>query len=317
MNIYKSFDALSQSITQLGEKWKEAAKNHNENSYEGIANRMKNTNFFFNNERRELNRKLDEMKKLYNPTLIETEREKLLKQFDEMTRAMIDATRSEISDLTTGRKNKIGEMLSTPPTDAQNRLLSVLQMRSDIDATEFYSVLPAFFGNYQAMRVLQDIGKKNGVNVNLPAQLDPRTLFETVDRADAFLNAACGEIAKPWREIDIKYHAFYAENEKDRGVQHDPHYKEIISVLDGVPQLQEVKAAKVQLTATEKARIEHYFSDVAELDTTDTANDIKVLVHTKKIMDAHPEEISLLKLSQYAKYVTEVVQAKEVTDTEE
>ena len=36
-NIYESFDALSQSIAQLGENWKEAAKSNNGNSYEGIA----------------------------------------------------------------------------------------------------------------------------------------------------------------------------------------------------------------------------------------------------------------------------------------
>ena len=64
-------------------------------------------------------------------------------------------------------KAKIGEMLATPPTDAQNRLLTALQMRSNIDATELYSLFPAFFGNYQAMRVLQDIGEKNGVKIAL------------------------------------------------------------------------------------------------------------------------------------------------------
>ena len=58
-------------------------------------------------------------------------------------------------------------MLATPPTDAQNRLLTALQMRSNIDATGLYSLFPAFFGNYQAMRVLQDIGEKNGVKIAL------------------------------------------------------------------------------------------------------------------------------------------------------
>jgi len=315
-NIYESFDALSQSIAQLGEKWKEAAKSNNGNSYGGIAQRMKSTNFFFANERREINRKLDEMKSVYAPQLLEKQREKLLRQFDEMAKTMIAATLSEIAELTAGRKAKIGEMLTTPPTDSQNRLLTVLQMRNDIDAIELNSILPAFFNNYQAMRVLQDIGKKSGVNVNLPAQLDPRTLFETIDRADAFLKGACNEITKSWRDMDIRYHAFYTVNEKEKGEQYDPNYKEMVSALDGVPQLQEVRAAKTQLTATEKARIEHYFSDVAGLDTTDTANDIKVLTHTKAVMDAHPEEIGLLKLSQYAKYVSEVEQAKEAEKSE-
>lgn len=317
MDIYKSFDALSQGIAQLGERWKEAAKDKDrEKSYSGIADRMKNNNFFLNNERREVNRKLDDMEKLYNPALIEKKRGELLQEFSKVSESMIAATRSEIKELTEARKAKVGEMLATPPTDAQNRLLAALQMRSNIDATELYSLFPAVFGNYQAMRVLQDIGKKNGVKIALPVQLEPRALFETIDKASDFLNGACAEIAKQYKDIDIKYRAFYFVTDKDKGAQHDPAYKEIIAALDSVPQLQEVKADKVQLTPTEKARIEHYFSDVAGLDTTDTANDIKVLKHTKAVMDAHPEEIELLKLSKYASYVSEVEQAQAAEESE-
>lgn len=317
MDIYKSFDALSQGIAQLGERWKEAAKDKDrEKSYSGIADRMKNSNFFLNNERREVNRKLDDMKKLYNPALIEKKRGELLQEFSKVSESMIAATRSEIKELTEARKVKVGEMLAIPPTDAQNRLLTALQMRSNIDATELYSLFPAFFGNYQAMRVLQDIGKKNGVEIALPVQLEPRALFEAIDKANDFLSGACSEIAKPYRDIDIKYHAFYTVNDKDKSAQYDPAYKEIITALDSVPQLQEVKADKVQLTATEKARVEYYFSDVAGLDTTDTANDIEVLKHTKAVMDAHPEEIGLLKLSQYANYVSEVEQAQAAEESE-
>ena len=68
-------------------------------------------------------------------------------------------------------KAKVGEMLATPPTDAQNRLLTALQMRSNIDATELYSLFPAFF-------------------LFTPSFLTAFT--ETVDTANPIINGAQG-----------------------------------------------------------------------------------------------------------------------------
>ena len=42
-----------------------------------------------------------------------------------------------------------------------------LNLFGELADTELYSLFPAFFGNYQAMRVLQDIGEKNGVKIAL------------------------------------------------------------------------------------------------------------------------------------------------------
>jgi len=309
--IYRTFDALSNSIATLGEKWKEAAeKSDKAQTYAGIQERMKTSRFFFDNERKEFNKKLDGMKTVYNPELIEKERGKLNNQLRETAAIMEKATRQEISALTLSRKEKVAEMLTTPPTEEQLRLLSVLQMRDDLSDTELHSILPTFFGNYQAMKVLQSVGKKNGVSLMLPPQLDPRSIFENIEKADEYLNRACTEISKPWRDVDLRFHAFYTVNDEDNETQYDPVYAEIIAALDTVPQLQDVKAEKTQLTPTEKARIDFYFKDVAGLDVADTTNNLKVLKRTKEVMTAHPEEIEALRLSEYAGFVSEIEEAQ-------
>lgn len=310
MDIYETYDALVKSIAELGEKWKEAANSDKRLTYAGMQERMKINRLFIDNERNDIRSKLNGMKKVYNPKLIDAKKKQLLDELDETAKILVEGTRSEIKELSRTRKDKIGEMLCTPPSKAHNQLLAVLQMRNSIDAVELNAILPALFGNYQAMRVLQDIGAKNGVQIAFPVQLDPRTLFVAVDEAEQYLYGACEELVKPWNDVNLRYRPFYTPYEKSLSVSHDLYYNDLVSALDTVPQLQSVKARKVQLTPTENARIEYYYGDVSQLDTTDKTNDLKVLKHTKAVMDAHPEIIELLKLSKYAPYVSEVEEAK-------
>lgn len=81
-------------------------------------------------------------------------------------------------------------------------------------------------------------------------------------------------------------------------------------MLDSVPQLQDVKTEKAVLSALDKEKIKYYFKDVETLDSSDSVQDLKILKHTKIVMDAHPEDIAILRLSKYGKYVSEVEEAE-------
>lgn len=310
-DIFKTFDTLQESVKSLGEQWKEATVESNEvKTYAGIQERMKNNRVFFENERKDYDKKLKTFEKWYSKGLIGEQKAKLDAQFKETESIMEKATREEIENLTQSRKEKVAKMLATPPTSEQLRLLQVLEMRNDVGSVELYHILPTFFGNYQAMKVLQSIGRRNGISIMLPQQLDPRYIFETIQRADRFLKRACDDISKPWPAVSIANRAFYTSNKDNVTAQYDPEYTEIIDVLDSVPQLQDVKAEKAQLTPTEVARINHYFKDVEGLDASMEENKTKVLKHTKKVMDEHPEDVDALKLSKYSGFVAEVVSAK-------
>jgi len=156
------------------------------------------------------------------------------------------------------------------------------------------------------MKVLSAIGKRNGIALGLPSQLDCRTLFETLNEATDYLLNACDEFSKEWKDVSIRYHAFLTVNPKEKDRQYDPHYQQYIDLFDYTPQLQDCKAEKQYLSQGEKAKIDWYFRDIATLNPSDAGDHAIILHRVEEVLTAHPEEKDLLKLSQYADYVAEV-----------
>lgn len=304
---YKSFEQLSMSIRTLKESWKNAsAGKDKKRTFAGIQREMQDLYFFLSNERAILDSELNELKDVWSNKVIAERRTKLISEFDEMAKEAVEATRQDIETLTSAKMDKIGEMLATAPSEEQLRLLSALQMREDIDHTELIHILPVFFENYQAMKVLSAIGKRNGIALGLPSQLDCRTLFETLNEATDYLLNACDEFSKEWKDVSIRYHAFLTVNPKEKDRQYDPHYQQYIDLFDYTPQLQDCKAEKQYLSQGEKAKIDWYFRDIATLNPSDAGDHAIILHRVEEVLTAHPEEKDLLKLSQYADYVAEV-----------
>lgn len=308
---YKSFEQLSQDIQILGESWKNASVGKDKKrTFIGIQREMQRLHYFIENERNDLDKKLSELKDIWSSKRIAEYRQKLTTEFDEMVKTLVEAIRQDIETLTTTKMDKIGDMLATAPSEEQLRLLSALQMRGDIDTTEFIHILPVFFENYQAMKVLNAIGERNGIKLNLPSQLDCRTMFDTLNEATDYLLNACDELPKKLRDMHIAYHAFFTVNPKEPNKQYDLHYQEYIDLFDYTPQLQDCKAEKQYLSENEKAKINWYFRDIATLDSADMGNYAVILHRVEEVLTAHPEDKELLKLSQYADYVTEILSAK-------
>jgi hypothetical protein len=271
---------------------------------------MQNLYFFISNERANLDSELNELKDVWSNKVIAERRRKLISEFDEMVKGAVEATRQDVETLTSAKMDKIGDMLATAPSEEQLRLLSALQMREDIDYTEITHILPVFFENYQAMRVLSAIGKHNGIALRLPSQLDCRTLFETLNEATDYLLKACDELSKEWKDVSIPYHAFLTVNPEEKDRQYDPHYQQYIDLFDYTPQLQDCKAEKQYLSQSEKAKIDWYFRDIAALNPEDAGDHAVILHRVEEVLTAHPEEKELLRFSQYADYVAEVKIAK-------
>ena len=317
VNDYKSFDQLAQEIRGLNDKWKSAtSKANKEMTFAGIQRQMQSLRFFISNERRELDRELNKLRELWSGKVMAERGAELIKAFDEMVLNAVEATKQDIAELSSRKLEKIGNMLATAPTEAQLRLLSALNMRGDLDSLEVHHILPVFFDNYHAMKVLKTISEENGIVLNLPVQLDCRTLFDGLNEATDYLMGACDELAKKSKDIHISYHAFFTSNPKEKDKQYDPLYQQYIDLLDTTPQLQECQTQKDHLSRNEEARVDWYLREISTLDPTEPGDYTAILKRVSDVMEQHPEMVGLLKLSKYKGYVEEVEKANAKVNTE-
>ncbi|MBQ8215259.1 MAG: hypothetical protein IJ515_04310 [Clostridia bacterium] len=308
VNDFRVFDEMSKSIQRLGEKWKAATMDKNERTtYAGVQKEMQRLKFFISNERAEIEQQLKQLGDTWSAKVIEEKRYKLTKDFSTFTTEIITAQKQAVRNLATHKKEKIADMLATAPTESQLHLLEALKMRDDIDTVELNSILPTFFDNYQAMKVLQTISKKNGVTLSMPSQMDCRAMFENVDKVTEYLLRACDELDKSKDKSDMRYRAFFTVNNAEPNKQFDPYYSEFIDMFDTVPQLQDCKTAKTELTPTERIKVEYYYRDLLGLDMSNEANKIKVLKRTQEVISKHPESVEMLSVSPYAEYVQEII----------
>ena len=306
INDYKTFEDLSESIRQLKEHWNETGLNAGDRlSFTGIQKEMQNRYFFISNERKELLKDIDKLKDVWSNKVIAERREKLLKQFDDMVKLVIESLRQDIATLSASKLEKIGNMLCSAPTEEQLRLLSALQMRGDVDSLEVHYILPMLFENYQSMRVLQAISEQNGISLTLPVQLDCRTIYNTLNEATDYLLGACNELSKKWENMDVKYHAFFTVNEKEKNKQYDPVYQRFIDLFDSTPQLQECKAEKKHLSKGELARIDWCMRSVKGLDMNNSADYILIAKCVADVLKEHPDMKNLFELSEYRDMIPE------------
>lgn len=304
-NNFKSFEELEQSIKRAGEKWQsEHAKADVSTMYKHQWAELVSLDSFIKTERAQLRAELQAMKSKYAERYVADKERELNGKLNEFISRATDNAKANIKALAEKKKEKVAEMLATVPSAEQIRLLNVLQMRANLDILEVHSILPIFFTNYQAMRVLETISKQNGITLTLPANLDCRAMFESIDKATTYLMGACNEIIKTKAQRDIKYEAFFMVNENDPVNCLDPHYMAIIEPLDSVPLLSECKAEKTELTPSEQAKLDWYYRDA------DKSNVNKLIAHTEKVMTEHPEFTPLLKYTPYAEYVDIVTQAR-------
>lgn len=318
VNDYKSFEQLSQDIQGLNDKWKSAtSKANKEMTFSGIQNQMKDLRFFITNERKELDGELNKLSELWSGKVIAERRAELVADFDKMVAGVVEAIKQDIAELSNRMEGKIEAMLSTAPSEEQLRLLSVLNMRDDLDSQEVHHILPVFFDNYQSMKVLKSISEANGIALYLPTQLDCRTLFEGLKEATNYLLGACEELSKEGNDSNIAYHAFFTVNPNEADKQYDPRYQKFIDLLDTTPQLQECQTEKNNLSRNEKAMVDWYLRKVSALDPENPEDHDAIFECVGDVMMQHPEMTDYLKLSVYSAYAEEVERANEKPEGEQ
>ena len=297
--LFKEFEEMNKRAKAARISWETGrTKLDNPNSYTGIWESMNNYRAFMEIERKGAETRFAELGKTFNNNTVSKYKADFDDEFKKTLAVMVSAFHKMISDFTEEKHKQVRKMVRTAPSESMRNLLETLKMRDDLDPVELTDIMPMFFENYHAMRALQSISRQNGVTLNMPVQMDSTFMHKEIDRAKEYLMGAVSEMFTP-KSKRTHYNDFFLVNDEEKGKIYAPTYEEIVSVLDYVPQLQDITAGKNGLTALEKAKIEWLYRNVP-----DDANDTQLAMYTTEIMETYPEDVSLLKLSdKYAKFV--------------
>ena len=305
--IFKDFDELQRAIAESRKAWENgtnAQMMKNADTYHGIWKELNRSRFFWSNEYKDAMERFKESENTFAPAVIASRRQAYNDEHTKMIAAATASYRFMIREFTTKQHDNVRKMVRTAPTASMRNLLEVLKMRDDLSQVELQNILPIAFDNYHALRTLQTLARQNGITLTVPVQLDCAEMHKAIDKAHDYLMGACDELFKP-NDKTVHFRDFFTVNPDEPDKVYSPVYADYIAVLDTVPQLQDVSAKKSGLSVLEKQKIDWYFRDLP-----DNANKTQLAQFTRNVMQKHPEDIPLLKLSQYAESV-EIVEAAE------
>ena len=304
------FEALARIGSELEEKWLETAlKKNNSDSFAGVQRAMQGMCMFLKSEakaREDAYQKILENGK-FTPQYIGKQRERLDKKYQDTVNMAIDGAKKTIKNLIADKYKRLNKMLIEAPTPEQMSLLQALQMRgNNISRGELMKILPYFYRNYQGMRILEQISMAAGKRIIVPLDGDVMDMFGLLDRGGEYLLQAADAMARP-TAINPKFGAFfyYDSNQNDLGGNADIYYQQFIDAFDTPAQLQKFTVDD-SITPMEEAKITSYFTEVAKLDPSKGLDNINILRMTQQIMAEHPDDLDLMRRSEWGKYVIEV-----------
>lgn len=242
-------------------------------------------------------KEITNLDKMFNPAFIapdKAELNKVLTSVVKNIKATARATNEEFKQAVYDRSQK---MVSIAPTQEQLNLLSVLRMRTDIGQAELQMIGTAVAGNYQATRVVKDIAKAQGCSMTTPL-LNIEDIHAMIEDTYSYLDSAieCIDLT----DVPMGKRFFFRINKENPNVIGDPYFSETAMKLDGSPELKSVTVHKEALNASEQAKIDFYFRSIKQLDMSKTENLSKLENLVDTIIREHPEDIALLRMSEYA-----------------
>lgn len=298
-----------------------AKKDSTPGTFSEMQLRLQSNSVFLQNEKADTLERIDKYKEVYHPNRIARNKQDALKQYEELGAKMVLKAKAEVTALCETKAANIRSMIIKEPTAEQIRLLEVLEKRrGNVSPVEFTNIMSSMYGNYQALMALSAIAGDSGVRLSVPAQYDVPTLYTALEEVKSYLLAACEELPKDKADRNIRYNAFYTtggDGENDN--HHDPHYREMAAMFDTIPQLQDITVTKTDLTPTEQVKMDYLFSEVKALKAKENTTETEIMRAIKGVMDAHSDDVELMKLTPYKEYVEaiEASQSGENKPTEE
>ena len=172
-------------------------------------------------EERKNDKTIARLSELYVESYVNEKRRERDAAFREYVISCVEELRELVSSVITEKRNGLDKMLSTPPTSEQLSLLTALQVRGeDISEGELRNLADQFMPNYQAVKALQTISKKNGVHFALPEKCDYEALQAALNWTENYMSERlCGlrNFTAP-RNLHAFDRLFFGEGWRD------PHY---------------------------------------------------------------------------------------------
>ena len=297
-NTFKDLEEINRSMEVSRKAWEDGKISPNRvDSYFGIWREMNNYRRFMENEHKDYDVRFAKMKEVYNASIVTNHKNRFQEDFTKTTTIAVSVFRKMINEFSDKKHEQVTKMVRTAPSENTRNLLETLKLRDDLDIVELHDIMPVFYENYHAMRALQSIGRKHGIVLNMPVQMDCTAMHRTIDEAKEYLLGACNVMFKP-KTLTARYNDFFTINEEEKDKVYSPEYENFIQILDYVPQLQDFVATKTSLSSLEEAKIDWYYRNLSK-----NATDVEIIQYTKKVMEKHPEDVELLKLSKYLEYV--------------
>lgn len=302
------FEVVMKFGQELEAKWLDNAikDDKNKKSFRGVQRELQVMNLFLRNEWKDADREYQRIleNRKYTPDFIGKQREIITAQYQEKLDQVVTGTKATIKQMIADKFKRLDKMLTEAPTTEQMALLQALQMRTgSLSKGELMKILPFFFRNYQSMRILEAIAETAGKKISIPLDGDVMDLYGLLDRGGQYLLGAADQLAAHGNPSP-KYKAFFYSDPENPG-NADLYYQQFIDCFDVPAQLQDYTITD-KLTPAEQVKVKSYFSRISDLDPTKGTDNLTILRETQQVMREHPNDLELMKRSDYAKYVREV-----------
>lgn len=128
-----------------------------------------------------------------------------------------DELKTLASEVVAEHREKLEKSLAAAPTAEQLNLLTALQLRDDISKEELNSIAGQLGTNFQAIKALQSIAKKKGVNMHLPEKYDYETSKDNLDKAEKYLSERIYNLRnyRSKMQLDFYDRMFFGEGSND------------------------------------------------------------------------------------------------------
>jgi hypothetical protein len=270
-----------------------------------VALKIRDMNNFITAQVDACRKEISALSKEYNPSTIAGEQRELRTNLNSAIEEVKKTARDLITECATAERNRVNKMVGTPPTQEQLSLLSSLSMRKNISDSELAIIAESVADNYQATRILSDIAKAQGCYLSAPIrEIDDMT--DAIDKSADYLTRATEYIDTPMKQIPESRRFFFRINPKEPQTIYDPHFTEFSDVLDGAKDLRAVKVEKTGLNAAEKVKVAEYMDAVKNEDITTDTGKMKVMKQIETVLAEHPDDIGLMRLSDYKDTVKSV-----------
>lgn len=223
----------------------------------------------------------------YSQEYRQKKNQELIAEFEENTTNIVAKFRNLANKTITAKREKLDDMLSTPPTQEQLNLLTSLRLRkANLTIGEIQRIALKLMDNYNAVKSLQAVALESGFSLILPLALDYEKLVNSLEWTEKYINDRCDDISRPWRQMSPFGRLFFGTGWGDNLYEGNS-----IDILDAAFQMStpDIKIEKRSLSNSEINAVENLLKDTPGDELAEKVKSIAAESNTlRQIIETHP-----------------------------